>query len=139
MTYNQMFSQLSLIWAIVALVLLIVAWRSIVRRNIKYHRGLMIFLTLGAWVFIAAYMLNYRSPDRPVVAPEYIPWLAIHGTIGLFILIGASLLVWARLRQARDSQAFLYLNRHHKRYGRILIVLWVFTHIGGIVNYWLFY
>jgi len=58
-----------------------------------------------------------------VVAPEYIPWLAFHGTVGLFTLIGASLQVWARFRQA-----FLHLNRHHRGYGRIRILLSAFTH-----------
>lgn len=133
-----MFIHLSLVWAVIALVLLVIAWRHAVKGNTKYHRRLMIFLTAGAWVFIVSYILQYQSSARISVPPEYIPWLALHGTIGLIPLLGASMLVLARLWQARHPQAQLHLNRQHKRYGRILIALWVFTHLGGIANYWLF-
>ena len=139
MTYAKIFAHLGLVWAIVALVLLWVAWRSAARGNIKRHRRLMIFLTLGAWVFIAGYLLQYQAPHRlPSVPPEYIPWLAFHGTIGLIPLLGVSALVLARLWQGRHPRSRLHLNRHHRAYGRVFILLWAFTHAGGIANFWLF-
>ncbi len=134
-----MFSHLSLIWAVLSLVLLFVAVRSAARGNTTLHRGLMIFLTLAAWVFIISYLMRYRSPGEiSAVPPEYVPWVAIHGTVGLAPLIGASMLVWARLFQRRRPDSRLHLNRRHAIYGRVTVALWVFTHIGGIVNYWLF-
>ncbi len=134
-----MFNQLSPIWATLSLVLLFIAWRSAVRGNTTLHRSMMIFLTLAAWVFIFSYLMQYRSPGEVSrVPPEYVPWVAIHGTVGLVPLIGATVLVWARLFQRRNPDSRLHLNRRHGIYGRVLIVLWAFTHLGGIVNYWLF-
>jgi len=138
-TVVSLFSQLILIWAVLSLPLLFIAWWSAARGNTATHRGLMIFLTLAAWVFIISYLMQYRSPGEITpVPPEYVPWVAIHGTVGLLPLIGASILVWARLFQRRHPDSRLHLNRRHRIYGRVVIALWAFTHLGGIVNYWLF-
>ncbi len=75
----------------------------------------------------------------PRIPPEYVPWIALHGTIGLIPLFGATALVWARLREKRSSlRGRSHLNRHHRAYGRFFVVLWFFTHAGGAVNFWLF-
>ncbi len=134
-----MFNQLSLMWAVVSFVLLLVAWQCAVRDNTALHRRLMIFLTIAAWVFIFSYLLRYRgSGEITHVPPQYVPWLAIHGSLGLVLLIGVTVLLWARLFQQRHQDSRLHLNRHHKVYGRIFVFLWALTHAGGIVNYWLF-
>ncbi|MAE94476.1 MAG: hypothetical protein CL910_07440 [Deltaproteobacteria bacterium] len=132
-----MFAQLSALWGVVSLGLLWLAWRAAVARRWSLHRNLMIFLTLGAWVFITSYLLRYGQPGAmPEIDPAYIPWLAIHGTLGLVPLFGASLLVISRLRHGPSAS---HLNRHHRLYGRSLMIVWVFTHLGGIANYFLFY
>lgn len=96
----------------------------------------MVLLTLGAWVFIASYLVNYSQPGAgPEIDPAYIPWLAVHGTLGLVPLLGATVLVAARFRGASNS----HLNRLHRIYGRVFMLIWLFTHIGGIANYFLFY
>ncbi len=134
-----MFHQLSLIWAVISLFLLIIAWQCAVRGNKTLHRKLMIFLTIAAWVFIFVYLLQYRYPGEvSPILPQYVPWIAVHGTLGLVLLFGASVLLWARLYEQRHQNSRLHLNRYHKMYGRVLVFLWALTHTGGIVNYWLF-
>ena len=129
---------IALVWAIVAFGLLIVAWRAARERNIRRHRLIMIISTVAAWLFIAGYLLRYKFADSiPNIPPEYIPWFAIHGTVAMFPLIGATCLVWARLRERRNPSYQSHFNRYHKHYGRVLILLWCFTHLGGIFNFWL--
>ncbi len=139
MSEHDLFLDLSLAWTLVAIILLSCSWRLACYGNRQRHRQLMIFLTLVAWVFIAMYLWQSRQP-RPllVIKEEYIPWLIVHGVIGLIALLGATALVLARLWQAKYPENNLYLNRHHKLYGRVFIILWLFTHIGGAINYWLF-
>ena len=97
----------------------------------------MLFLTLGAWLFIAGYLLRYNQPGTlPEIDPVYIPWLALHGTLGLVPLVGATMLVVSRHRQGASVS---HLNRQHRIYGRLFVLVWVFTHLGGIANYFLFY
>lgn len=65
-------------------------------------------------------------------------WLAVHGFVGMLPIVGAVLLILARIRSHRSTSGVVHLNRNHRRYGRVLVVLWVFTHLGGFVNYYLF-
>lgn len=127
------------VWAFIALGLLFIAWKAARQENFKRHGKLMVLLMLAAWFFVLLYMLRYRFPELlPQIPPEYIPWIALHGTVALFPLVGSLLLVLARWRQRRRPDSFSHLNRHHRRYGRVVIVLWCFTHIGGIINAFLF-
>ena len=107
-----------------------------VEGKIRAHKGLMIFLTLGAWVFISGYFFNQSYDMREQTLPvAFIIWIAFHGTIGLLVLIGASGLVISRLRgRGRDAASESHFNRYHKLYGRALVVLWLFSHLGGIFN-----
>jgi len=139
MSEHDLFLNFSLVWALVAIILLSFSWRLACYGNRQRHRQLMIFLTLAAWVFIAMYLWQSRQP-RPLleIKEEYIPWLIVHGVIGLIALLGVTALVFARLWQEKVPESDLHLNRHHKLYGRIFITLWLFTHIGGMINYGLF-
>ena len=141
MTYSQWFVQLSFVWAVIGFVLLLIAWRSAAQGNTHRHRQLMLILVTGAWIFVAAYiLLRYHLPDQLTTgARNYIPWLIIHGSIGMLAVIGASTLVLARMRQRYYPSSKLHVNQYHRIYGRIIIVLWIFTHAGGIVNYWMFF
>ncbi|MCP4043180.1 MAG: DUF420 domain-containing protein [Gammaproteobacteria bacterium] len=138
--YSSLFLNISFIWGLFALGLLLVAWQAARLGKIGHHRLLMGFLTVAAWLFVAAYSLRYRYPGYvPEIPEEYIPWMAIHGTIALIPLFGATALLWARIKE-RHSPAQLqrgHLNRHHRLYGRIIVGLWCFTHLGGIANSWL--
>ncbi len=140
MDYREFFFTMSLIWGVTAFVLLVVAWRAVARGNVRLHRSIMLLLTMGAWVFILSYMLRYAFPDdiSMHIPPEYIPWIAFHGTVALFPLVGASVLLWARLTGSTTTPLRGHLNRRHKTYGRITASLWLFTHAGGIFNVFLF-
>jgi uncharacterized membrane protein YozB (DUF420 family) len=45
---------ISTAWAVIALVLLIVAWWLARVGRIVLHRNIMILLTVGAWIFMSA-------------------------------------------------------------------------------------
>lgn len=94
----------------------------------------MVLLTIGAWVFILNYIFLQRyGGDFASFPREYVPWIALHGSLGLVPLFGATCLVAGRLT-AGKTRFSAHFNRHHKSYGRILIAIWVFTHLGGIFN-----
>jgi uncharacterized membrane protein YozB (DUF420 family) len=127
----------SSIWVVISFILLFFAWRLAVAGKTTLHRNLMIFLTSGAWMFIASYLFQQPYGTELTSLPrEYIIWIAFHGTVGLIPLIGATCLVVSRI-MAKGKGRESYLNRHHKLYGRVIIVLWFFTHLGGIFNIFL--
>ncbi len=133
--YGDVFLYVGLAWAFVGLGLLLLAWFTVTQGNIQLHRRLMVLLTIMAWTFIAAYLFRYNTPGAiPKISPQYIPWIAIHGTIALIPLFGATFLILARLTLRKEH----HFNRHHRYYGRAFVLLWCFTHLGGIVNFWLF-
>lgn len=140
--YGEVFLYIGVVWAFIALGLLLLAWRAAVHGNTRLHKRLMIFLTIMAWTFIVSYMLRYRIPGAtPEIPPQYIPWIAFHGTVALIPLFGATCLVLARLlgaRRGHSSKKENHFNRYHRYYCRVFMLLWAFTHLGGIVNFWLF-
>ncbi|MCP4469145.1 MAG: DUF420 domain-containing protein [Gammaproteobacteria bacterium] len=134
-SYGDVFLYVGIVWAFISLGLLLLAWRAVTQGNVQLHKRLMIFLAVMAWVFIAAYLLRYKIPGAiPEIAPQYIPWIAIHGTIALVPLFGATCLILARLISRKES----HFNCYHRYYGRVFVLLWCFTHLGGMVNFWLF-
>jgi uncharacterized membrane protein YozB (DUF420 family) len=121
-------------WAVIALVLLVVAWRLARGGRIVAHRNIMILLTVGAWVFVVNYIFVQRYGGGFGSFPrDYVPWMALHGSLGLVPLIGATCLVVGRLMAGRNKFS-THFNRHHKAYGRTFILVWFFTHLGGIFN-----
>lgn len=137
--YLIIFNYLTLAWGLISLGLLLLAWKEIRRGEQRRHRRLMIILTVGAWIFLATYLLKYWLPgyQPPHVPRHLIPWLALHGMMGLVPFIGATLLVWARLSGGRD---FIrrHINQRHRAYGSFFAAIWCLTHLGGIINFWLF-
>ncbi|MFQ5586641.1 MAG: DUF420 domain-containing protein [Thermodesulfobacteriota bacterium] len=139
--YVKVFLFIGLIWANIALILLLVAWRSAyTRRGLLLHRRIMILLTVAAWLFVIGYILQFALPSvKPLSVPEgLVPWFVFHALVACIPLFGAPLLVWARLSPGASGLR-AHLNRHHVTYGRILVPLWAFTHIGGLVNFFLVY
>ena len=125
---------ISTAWAVIALVLLIVAWWAARTNRIVLHRNILILLTIGAWTFIFNYIFVQRYGGDPVTFPrEYVPWIALHGSLGLVPVIGAVCLILGRLMTGRNKFSS-HFNKHHKVYGRTFIVVWLFTHLGGIFN-----
>lgn len=133
-TTMSTFLIISTVWAVVALVLLVVSWRLARAGRTALHRNIMILLTIGAWIFVANYILVQRyGEDGGSFPREYIPWIAFHGSMGLIPLIGATCLVASRFMASGNSFS-AYFNRHHKLFGRTFIIIWCFTHLGGIFN-----
>lgn len=94
----------------------------------------MILLTAGAWVFIINYIFVQRyGGDAAPFPGVYIPWMALHGSLGLIPFIGATCLVVGRLMAGRNKFSN-HFNQYHKAYGSTFIAIWVFTHLGGIFN-----
>jgi uncharacterized membrane protein YozB (DUF420 family) len=138
MNFSQLFLVIGVVWATIGFFLLIVAWHAAASGNIRRHRFIMILSAVAAWLFIIGYLLRYRYGESiPQLPPEYIPWFALHGTVALFPFFGATFLVWGRLRERHKPAGQYHINRQHRKYGRVLIVLWCFTHLGGVVNFWL--
>jgi uncharacterized membrane protein YozB (DUF420 family) len=140
--YTKIFLTTGLIWAIIAMLLLLIAWWcAYTKRSLLLHRRLMILLTIAAWLFILGYLLRYLLPGvKPLNIPAYlIPWFAFHALIACIPLFGAPLLLWARIRPNDSISLNLHLNKHHTRYGRILMLLWAFTHAAGALNFFLIY
>lgn len=133
-----MFLQLSLIWGVIALSLLLLSWFAAARGRTRLHKNLMIFLTLGAWVFVSSYLLQYQSGKIPDIPQSLVVWMSIHGIVGMIPIVGAIVLIAARLMTGRNSAGIRHINQHHRLYGRLLVALWIFTHLGGMVNYYLF-
>ncbi|MCK4900729.1 MAG: DUF420 domain-containing protein [Anaerolineales bacterium] len=130
----SIFLIISTAWAVIAMVLLIVSWRLARGGRIAPHRNIMILLTVGAWIFIINYIFVQRYGGELSPFPiEYVPWIALHGSLGLVPLIGATCLVVGRLMAGRNKFS-THFNQHHKAYGRTFIVVWFFTHLGGIFN-----
>jgi uncharacterized membrane protein YozB (DUF420 family) len=140
--YTKVFLTIGIIWANIALILLAVSWWSAyTRRKLLTHRRIMILLTVVAWLFICGYLLQFVIPSvEPLpVAGHLVPWFVFHAVVACIPLFGAPLLLWARLSPDRLDGVRGYLNRHHVTCGRILIPLWAFTHLGGIINFFLVY
>jgi len=138
-SYAQVFRDVGLAWAIISIVLLIVAWHAARRGDVSRHRLLMSVSLVGSWLFVMGYLFRYSLPQAsPRLPTEYIPWIALHGSLGVVLIVGASCLVVARLRARRNPSYVGHFNRHHRTYGRFLVPLWCFTHGGGVVNYFLF-
>lgn len=137
---KELFLYGGMIWSVIAMALLLFAWRAARQGNKRQHQVIMVFLTLAAWGFIVIYLMGYGNKDAvPSIPAKYIPWIALHGSIALIPLIGATVLVISRFREKRkkrDSQS--HLQKYHKIYGRVFIFLWLFTHVGGIINAFLF-
>ncbi len=135
MDYGRLFLQLTLAWGVLSLFLLILAWRKAAGKNIAVHKMLMIMLTVGAWLFVFSYLLRFIIPgyNAAEIPQSLIPWFAIHGTVAVFPLFGATALIYARIKGSNEA----FLNRHHRLFGRIAAALWCFTHLGGMVNIWL--
>lgn len=130
----SLFLIISTVWAAISFALLVFAWRLAVAGKTTLHKYLMIFLTFGAWVFIASYLFQRPYGTEVISLPrEFIIWIALHGTVGLIPPIGAICLVTSRIRM-KGNHRESHLNRHHKLYGRVFIVLWLFSHVGGVFN-----
>jgi uncharacterized membrane protein YozB (DUF420 family) len=142
-TYEKIFSVVGNLWGVAACVLLIIAWIAIYRdkeRHETLHRRVMIVMTVGGWAFVLLYLSGAYLRTTPLSVPRStVPWIAAHGTVALLTLSAATLLTWARLTRKEVDTVRLraHLNRRHTLYGRIIVLLWFFSHAGGVANLYL--
>lgn len=126
------------LWSLIALGLLIQAWRAAQTGAYRRHAAWMTFLIIAAWLFALLYLLHFPFPQLlPPVPPHLLPWIYVHGSIGLVPLVIGPLLVWARRRKAPSALA-AGINRRHRLLGRTAVSTWIFTHLGGLWNAWYF-
>ncbi len=103
---------------------------------------MMYTMVIGGWLFVLLYFAGYYLRSAPLEVPRsLVPWFALHGTLALVALLGATLLLTTRYsvekREGRSTGFRAYLNSRHRFYGWVVALLWLFTHIGGIVNLYL--
>lgn len=98
----------------------------------------MIMMVIGSWLFVVSYLLRYLIPGEmpQLPSPIMLVWLSIHGSIALIPLVGGSLMAWARMHKGQAPLA-QRINQNHQKLGKTIVPIWLFTHIGGIANYWL--
>ena len=140
----MVFFAVSALWGVAACLLLVWAWvviRINKERFERLHRRVLTVMTSGGWAFVLFYLFGVRlRSNRASVPPEIAPWLAAHGAIALMTLFGATILVWARLTGRGDRDPLIFrarLNASHAGYGRVVALLWLLSHLGGIFNLYL--
>ncbi len=96
-------------------------------------------MVVGGWGFVQLYLSGTFLRSVPLTVPKSLAlWLAIHGTIALATLLGSSLVLLTRKigeKTKTNPVGFrARFNARHRFYGWIFVLLWVFTHVGGVVN-----
>lgn len=98
----------------------------------------MIVMTVGGWAFVLLYLFGYYMRTDPMNIPRnLVPWIAVHGTVSLVSLSGATVLAWARITRSGDDDPLRFratLNRRHTLYGKVIASLWLISHAGGVAN-----
>ena len=133
------------VWGVAACALIIVSVLLVRRdkeRFEKCHKWMMYTMVGGGWLFVLLYFAGYYFKSEPIDMPRsLVPWFAVHGTLALVALLGATLLLTTRDTAEEDlpfgTGLVASLNNRHRLYGSIIVLLWLFTHIGGIVNLYL--
>lgn len=138
MNYTEISMTYGFYWSCLGLGLLLIAWYHAAKGSKMVHRLLMILMIVGSWVFVVSYLLRYVIPGEMPQLPEplMVAWLAFHGSLALIPLVGGTLMAWARMHKGNAPLAAKF-NQNHQRYGRIFIPIWLFTHLGGIANYYI--
>jgi len=122
-------------WGIASIIMILLAWRAIRQKKETTHRKLLIILVTGSWIFVLVYFIYKLSPESQVNLPEnMLIWLAVHGFIAVLTLALASIQLFVRLKNYNAENHFI---KHHVTYGRWILPLWIFTHLGGLMNAWL--
>ncbi len=138
---NPSFYIISLIWGIVAIVLLPVAWVAARREAEALHKWVMCLLVAGGWAFVINYLFMSRAREAYMeLSGPFVLWFAVHGLVGLLTLLVATALLVSRLSSKGkdiESEEGSFLNRKHALIGTITIIFWLLTHIGGILNLYL--
>lgn len=124
------------LWALIALLLLWLAWRAARRSDTRIHRRYMLIVVAMAWVFFEAWMMmSLRYPQMVVAVPENMAsWVLLRNLVSVIPLVGATLLLLARWRRSGPTELLGHFNTHHRTYGKVFILLWCFSYIGGLLN-----
>ncbi len=123
------------VWAVVALLLLWLAWRAAKRRDIRVHKRYMIIVAAVAAVSLEAWLMSLRYPQiLPEIPEGMVGWVRLVNYISIIPLVGATLMILARWRESRPTELLGHFNTHHRTYGQAFILLWCFSYIASLVN-----
>ena len=142
MSFLEIFIVVGHIWALSAILLIVYAWIAARKEKKLLHKWVMLFLVAGGWLFLIFYLICsvYDKPPVDELGVWLTVWVMIHGTVALMALIGATVLAVARLITDDEAEEGLLgrINSRHKVFGSIIAVLWMLTHIGGLINLYIF-
>ena len=88
------------VWGVAACALLVASvlliWKDKERFE-QCHKWMMYTMVGGGWLFVLLYFAGYYFRSEPVNVPRsLVPWFAVHGTLALVALLGATLLLTTR-------------------------------------------
>ncbi|MBI4423794.1 MAG: DUF420 domain-containing protein [Elusimicrobia bacterium] len=118
--------------------LLLAGYAAIRRRRILLHLRLMAAALASSSAFLVSYLVYhhhvgsvaYRGPGRPA----YLALLLTHTVLAALVPPLALRLLWLA-RKAWPGGDF----SAHARLGRVLLPIWLYVSVTGVVVYWLLY
>ncbi len=136
---------------LISLVLLSSAYIAARKKNYNAHKWLMLFAVSTNLTFLILYIIRWLTEgDTKFGGPSsifyfvYIPVLIIHILTALISVFFVSKQVWLGLMKTKISAdgkiAFIGKFRKIHRYiGKIAIIIWIFSFIGGISIFFMLY
>jgi len=123
------------LWALLAMLLLWLAWRAAKRRDTRIHRRYMLIIVAVAWVSFEFWLMSFRYPQLAPVVPEGMDvWVLLPNLVLLIPLVGATMMLLARWRKSGPAELLGHFNTHHGTYGKTFILLWCVGYLGGLLN-----
>jgi uncharacterized membrane protein YozB (DUF420 family) len=149
-SFADIFFLAALSWGLLACALIIIAWLFARIGNFTRHKHTMLIMLGGGWSFVLLYLFGYIFDHSysEAVSPHIVYWLSVHGIVALITLCAVTILIWARLsgpepggdqRATPDDTNALrsYINSHHRLFGTLTVLFWLFTQAGGFINLYL--
>ncbi|MCP3671065.1 MAG: DUF420 domain-containing protein [Gammaproteobacteria bacterium] len=123
------------VWALLALLLLWLAWRAARRCDIRIHKRYMVIIVALAWVSLELWLMSFRYPQLAPLVPEGMEiWVLLPNLLIIIPLVGATLLLLARWRRSGPTELLGHFNIHHRTYGKVFILVWCVGYLGGLLN-----
>ena len=113
-----------------AAIVLIAAWRAILRRNIQLHRRLMLTAVVLSVLFLVSYVLQHGSFDAVHYGGSfgwfYYPLLISHIILAA-VIVPLVLITLIRALSARFDK--------HRKIARWTLPLWLYVSVTGVLVY----
>jgi putative membrane protein len=117
-------------------VLLAAGWLAIRRRARRAHAGLMIAAFVSSSLFLVSYLVYHyvhgdtRFPGHGALKAVYLAVLASHVLLSMAVVPLALTAFWFAYRRAFGR---------HKKVTRVLLPIWLYVSVTGVVVYWMLY